>query len=67
MINYTRQNYSSAAGKLASEYDKCFSGATTNLHPQNPRITSGIIFATITYYTIYLLLYQEFLTVCAYP
>ena len=30
-------------------------------------MTSGIVFVTIPYFTIFYLLYQEFLTVCAYP
>ena len=42
-------------------------GATTNLYQQNPCMTSGIIFVTIPYCNIYYLLYQEFLTLCAYP
>ena len=52
--------------KLAFECDKNFSGATINLHQQNLCMTSGIIFLTIPYCTIYYLLYQEFFTVCAY-
>ena len=61
----TGENYGTATEKLAFEYDK--SGATINLHQQNPCMTSGIIFVTIPYYTIYYLLYQEFITICAYP
>ena len=53
--------------KLTFEYDKSFSGTTTNLRQQNPCITSEIIFVTNLYCTIYYLVYQEFLTVCAYP
>ena len=65
-VNYTRQNYGTATEKLAFECDKSFSDATTNLHQQNPDIANGIIFVTIPYCTIYYLLYQEFLSVCAY-
>ena len=63
----TRQNYGTTTEKLAFEYDKSFSGATTNLHQQNPSMTSGIKLATIPYCTIYYLLYQEFPTLCVYP
>ena len=35
--------------KLTFEYDKSFSGATTNLRRQIPRMTSEIIFVTILY------------------
>ena len=66
-INYTRQNYGTATEKLAFECDRSFSGATTNLHQQNRYMTSGIIFVTIPYCTIYYLLHQEFLAVCVYP
>ena len=31
-VYYTRQNYGTATEKLAFEFDKSFSGATTNLH-----------------------------------
>ena len=65
-VNYTLQNYATATEKFAFECHKCFSDATTNLHQQNPCMTSGIIFVTIPYCTIYYLLYQEFLTACAY-
>ena len=60
------QNYSTTTEKLAFECDKSLSGAIINLNQQNPYVTSGIIFVTIPYCTIYYLLYQEFLTVCAY-
>ena len=50
---------------LFLQCDKSFSGGTTNLHQQNPFLTSGIIFVTIPYCTIYYLLYQDY--VCAYP
>ena len=64
----TRQNYGTATEKLAFEYDKSFSGAKTNLHKQNhPSMASRIKLATISYCTIYYLLYQEFLTLCVYP
>ena len=53
--------------KMAFECNKSFSGATTNLPQQNTCMTSGIIFATISYCTIYYLLHQEFLTVYVYP
>ena len=66
-LHYTRQNYGTITGKLAFERDKSFSGATTSLYQQNPCMTSGIIFVTIPYCTIYYLLYQEFFTVRAYP
>ena len=66
-VKYTRQNYGAATEKLDFEYDKSLSGVTTNLHQQNPCMTSGIIFVTIPYCIIYYLLYQEFLTVCVYP
>ena len=60
------ENYGTATEKLPFKYDK--SGATINLlHQQNPYMTSGMIFVTVPYYTIYYLLYQEFLTICAYP
>ena len=52
--------------KLTFEYNKSFSGATTNLRRQNPCMTREIIFVTILYCTIHNLVYQEFLTVCAY-
>ena len=65
-VNYTRQNYDTTIEKLAFECDKNFSGATTNIHQQNPYMTSGIIFVTIPYCTIYYLLCQEFFTVCVY-
>ena len=55
----TKQNYGSATEK--------YSGATTNLYQENPCVTSGIISVTIHCCTIYHLLYQEFLIVCAYP
>ena len=35
-VNYTRQNYGTVTEKLAFECDNSFSGATTNLHQQNP-------------------------------
>ena len=38
-----------------------------NLHQHNPCMASGIIFVNIPYSTIYYLLYQKFLAVCAYP
>ena len=66
MVNYTRQNYDTTTEKLAFKCDKNFSGATINFHQQNPCVTSGIIFITIPCF-VYYLLYQEFLTVCAYP
>ena len=50
---------------LLLQCDKSFSGGTTDLHQQNPFLTSGIIFVTIPYCTIYYLLYQDY--VCAYP
>ena len=53
----TRQNYGKATEKLAFEYNKSFSGATANLDQQNPNMTSGIKLATISYRTIYYLLY----------
>ena len=64
--NYTRENYGTATEKWAFECDKSFSSAATNLHQQNPCMTSGVIFVTIPYCTIYYLPYQEFLTVCDY-
>ena len=66
-VNYTQQNYGTATEKLAFECDKSFSAATTNLHQENLDMTSGIIFVTISYCTIYYLLYQEFLSVYVYP
>ena len=66
MVNYT-QNYGTATEKLAFECDKCCSDATTNLYQQNLCMTSGIKFVPIPYCSIYYLLYQELLTVCAYP
>ena len=57
-VNYTLQNYGTTAEKLEFEYDKSFCGATANLHQQNPDMSSGIIFVTIPYRTIYYLLYQ---------
>ena len=33
---------------------RIFSDATMNLHQQNPYLTSGIIFLTILYFTIYI-------------
>ena len=61
MVNYTLQNYDTATEKLTFEWDKSFRGAPTNIHLQNPCMTSRIIFVTILYCTIYCLLYQEFL------
>ena len=54
-----RQNYSITNEKLAFESDKNFISATINLHQQNSYMTSGIIFLTIPYCTIYYLLYQD--------
>ena len=62
-----QQNYGTETGKVAFECDKSFSGQTTNLHQQNSSMTRGIMFVNIPHYTIYYLIYQEFLTVCAYP
>ena len=67
MVFYTGQKYGTATEKLDFECNKSFNGATTNLHQQNPCMTSGIRFITILYCTIYHLLNQEFLTVCVYP
>ena len=55
-VNYAQQNYGIATEKLAFDCDKSFSGAGTNLHQQNPCMTSGIIFVTIPYGTIYYIL-----------
>ena len=66
-VNYMRENYGTANEKFAFECDKSFSSATTNLHQQNPCMTSGIKLAIIPYCTVYYLLYQEFLIVCASP
>ena len=66
-VNYTWQDYGTTTEKLEFECDKSFNGATANLHQQNPDMSNGIIFVTIPYCTIYYLLYQEFLSVCAYP
>ena len=66
-VYYTRHSYGTATEKLAFEYDKSFSGATTNLHQQNPCITSGIKLVASPYCTINYLLYQELLTICAFP
>ena len=66
-VNHTQRNYGTATEKFAFECGKCFSGRTTNPHQQNPCIRTGSILITISYCTIYYLLYQEFLTVCAYP
>ena len=65
-VNYTQRNYGTTTEKLAFQCDRSFSGATTNLHQENLDMTSGIIFVAIPYCTIYYLLYQEFLSVCAY-
>ena len=65
-VNYRQQNYRAATEKLVFECEKSFSGAATNLHQQNPCMTSRTILVTIPHCTIYNLLYQEFLTVCAY-
>ena len=63
-VNYLRQDCSIATEKLAFEYNI----AMTNLCQQNSCMTNGIIFVTTYYCTIFsLLLYQKFLTVCAYP
>ena len=40
-VNYTLQNYGAANEKLAFEWNKSFIDATTNLHQQNPCMTSG--------------------------
>ena len=45
--------------KLPFKCDKSISAATTNLQQQNPCMTSGIIFVTIPYCTIYYLLYRN--------
>ena len=63
-VYYTRQNYGTTTEKLAFECDKSFSGTTTNLHQQNPCMTSENKLVTIPYCTIYYLRYQEFLTAC---
>ena len=62
----TRKNYGAATEKLAFEYDKSFSSATTNLHQQNQNMANGIKLANISYCTIYYLLYQEFLNLRVY-
>ena len=59
------------ARKLWHSYGKVgfwmsIGAVTTNVHQQNPCMTSGIILVTNPYYTIYYLLYQELFTVCAY-
>ena len=66
-VKNTQQNYGTATEKFAFEYDKYFNGSATNLHQQNPCMASGIVFVTIPYCTTYYFLYQEFLTVSAYP
>ena len=66
-VNCAQQNHGTATEKVAFECDKSFRVATTNLHLQNPSMTSGIMFVTIPYCIIYYLLHQEFLVVCAYP
>ena len=55
MVNYMRQNYGTGTEELAFECDKKFCGAATNLYQQNTCMTSGIIFVTILYSTMYLL------------
>ena len=45
---------------------KCWLLNATN-HQQNPCMTTGIKFVIIPFCTINYLLYQEFLSVCAYP
>ena len=54
-VNYTQQNYGTLIEKLAFERGKSFIGATTNLHQQNPCMTSRIIFVPflIVPFTIY--------------
>ena len=42
-VNYSEKNYRTANENLAFEY-KNFIGAITNLHQQNPIMTSGVIF-----------------------
>ena len=54
-----RQNYGTAIEKLYFEYLKSFTGATKNLHQQNPSMTSGIKLTTIPYCTIYYLQHQK--------
>ena len=52
-VNYARQKTGATTENLIFECDKSFSGAAANLHQQNPHMTSGIIFLTIPYSTIY--------------
>ena len=49
-------NCGTTTEKLAFESDKNFSGATTNLHQQNPCMKRGIILVTILYCIIYYLM-----------
>ena len=66
-LNEIGQNYGTATEKMAFECNKSFSGAATNLRQQSPCVTSGIVFVTIPYCTIYYLPRQEFPTVYACP
>ena len=52
-VNYARQKTGTTTENLIFECDKSFRGAPANLHQQNPHMTSGIIFLTISYCTIY--------------
>ena len=55
-VNYARHNCLIANEKLPFICDKSIIASTTYLHQQNPCMTSGIIFVTIPYCTIYYLL-----------
>ena len=52
-VHYMQLNCGLATENLAFECDKSFSVATTNLSQQNTCMTSGIVFVTIPYCTIY--------------
>ena len=63
MVNYTCENGAVATEKFIFECYKNISAAMTNPYQWNPCMTSEITFVIIPFYY---LLYQEFLTLCAY-
>ena len=63
MLNYMRKHCDMTIKKLTFEWEKNVIAATTNLKC----MANGIISVSISYYTTYYLLYEEFLTLYPYP
>ena len=47
-VNYTRKNCGIVTEKLAFEYDKSISSATTNLNQENPSMTIYHLLLTVS-------------------